>query len=66
MSTSPAWDDINPTAGGARIDRATRHNAAQRIRHLTDFAAQLTAEGQFARAKSYLQQAIDLIEKLKS
>lgn len=63
MSNSPAWDDINPAA---RIDRATRHSTAQRVRHLTDFAAQLTAEGQLARAKSYLQQAIDLIEELKS
>lgn len=66
MSTSPAWDDINPPDRPARIDRATRHNTAQRVRHLTDFAVQLTTEGQLARAQNYLQQAIGLLEELKS
>lgn len=68
MSNSPAWDDINPTARPTPLPStppATLHDAARRIRGLTEFAAQLTHEGQLDRARNYLAQAADILGELK-
>jgi RNase P subunit RPR2 len=65
MTSSSAWDDINPTARPTTANAPTLRAVATRIRHLTTFAAQLVEEGQIDRAQNYLQQAIEVTKEVQ-